>query len=100
MSCNFKDEIMKKCQNSEAPCSITFRIGESFTSFDEVVDIISSKGFTIEDFVDDYLCVMSRDNKGFNEAIKIEGNTIQIQALRKTLLDLSSDLSNHCKKIE
>ena len=69
-------------------------------SFNEVVEIFRAKGFTVKDFVDEYMCILSRDNEGFNEAVKIKDNKIQIQATKETLIDLCKDLEKYCTKIE
>lgn len=79
---------------------MTFAISEKMQSFNDVVEIFRSRGFTIKDFVDEYMCVLSRDNEGFNEAVKIKNNKIQIQATKETLIDLCNDLQKYCTKIE
>ncbi len=95
-----KNEIKKRCPEPIAPCSVTFKIGENLKSFNSVVKIFTDKGFTVKDFVDDYMCVLSRESEGIDEAVKIMRNTVQIQAWRDTLLDLCDDLFEHCKGFE
>jgi len=45
------------------------------------------------------MCIMSRDNEGFNEAIKIKDYKIQIQAMKDTIVDLCDELSQYCTGI-
>ncbi len=96
---DIKAEINNKCIEDDFPCAITFKIQEKLQSFSDVISIFSSRGFTVKEFVDDYMCIMSRDNEGFNEAIKIKDYKIQIQAMKDTILDLCTDLSQHCTNI-
>lgn len=96
---DFKIEINKKCTEEDFPCAITFEIQEKLQSFTDVVSIFTSRGFTVKEFVDDHMCIMSRDNEGFNEAIKIKDYRIQIQAMKDTIVDLCDDLSLHCTNI-
>ena len=93
-----KDEISKRCPNPQSPCSIIFKIGENLQSFNAVVDIFTKKGFVVQEFVDDFMCVLSREKDVINESVKIEGNQVQIQAWKDTLLDLCDDLADYCKE--
>ena len=95
-----KEKIASKCTKPEYPCAITFEIREELESFNEVVRVFSSKGFDVKEFIDDFMCVLSRENEGINEAVKIKDNKIQVQALKKTLLELSDDLAIHCSNVE
>ena len=95
-----KDKIASKCTEPDYPCAITFEIKEKLQSFNEVVRVFTSKGFGVKEFIDDYMCVLSRENEGINEAVKIKDNRIQVQALKETLLELSEDLALHCSNIE
>jgi len=96
---DFKAGIEKKCTEEDFPCALTFEIQEKLQSFTAVIKIFSSRGFTVKEFIDDHMCIMSRDNEGFNEAIKIKDNKIQIQAMKETIMDLCDDLSQYCKNI-
>lgn len=96
---NFKAEIDKKCTEEDFPCALTFKIQEKLQTFTDVIGIFSSRGFTVKEFVDDYMCIMSRDNEGFNEAIKIKDYKIQIQAMKDTIVDLCDELSQYCTGI-
>ncbi|MBN1331000.1 MAG: hypothetical protein JXA54_16125 [Candidatus Heimdallarchaeota archaeon] len=86
-------EILKKCSNEETPCSLIFSISESLEVFKKVIDIFTKHGFNIQDFVDDFMCVLSREREGINEAVKIIRNKIEIQALKNTIEELSIGLS-------
>jgi len=97
---NFKAKINSKCTEDECPCAFTFEIKEKLQSFNDVVNVFSSRGFTVKEFVDDHLCILSRDNEGFNEAVKIKDKRIQIQAMKETILDLCDDLEAHCSAIK
>jgi len=97
---DFKSKIDSKCIEPECPCALTFEIKEELQSFNDVVNVFSSRGFTVKEFVDDHLCILSRDNEGFNEAVKIKDNKIQIQAMKETIVDLCDDLKMHCTAIE
>ena len=96
---DIKKEIQKKCVNENEICSITFKISEDLEAFNKVITIFTDHGFTIQDFVDDYMCVLSREKEGMNEAVKILKNEIQIKAWGKTLHELCTPLSEHCKTI-
>jgi hypothetical protein len=93
---NLINEVKNRCPDDFAPCSITFKIDETMHAFNEVVKIFTSAGFVIKDFVSDYMCVLSRDKEGVNEAVKIKDTTIQIQASQETLLTLCKDLKDYC----
>ena len=84
----------------DGPCSVKITIGETLQSFNNVVNIFSNNGFNIETFVDDHLCVLSRDKEGINEAVKVKGNTVELKALRETMMELAEDLAEHCKGFE
>ncbi|MHA1125416.1 MAG: hypothetical protein ACTSO7_06635 [Candidatus Heimdallarchaeota archaeon] len=94
------NEVKNRCPDGFAPCSITFKIGESMHAFDEVVKIFTTAGFEVKDFVSDHMCVLSRDRDGVNEAVKVKDTTIQIQASQETLLDLCKDLKDYCIGLE
>ena len=93
---NLVNEVKSRCPDDFAPCSITFKIGESMRAFDDVVKVFTSAGFEIKDFVSDHMCVLSRDKDGVNEAVKVQETTIQIQASQETILDLCKDLKDYC----
>ncbi|NHJ05063.1 MAG: hypothetical protein EAX90_09580 [Candidatus Heimdallarchaeota archaeon] len=97
---NFSAEIEKLCLDPDSPCAVTFSVSEKMQTFTEIIEIFSSRGFVVKEFIDDHLCVLSRDNEGFNEAVKIKNNKIQIQALKTTLVELCDDLQIHCTKME
>lgn len=97
---SFKSIIEEKCEALGHPCSVTFKISQQLKSFNEVVAIFSSRDFVVKEFVDDHMCVLSRDNEGINEAVKIKDNTIQIQAVKSTLVDLCDDLEKYCTEVE
>ena len=97
---DLKKEISNLCGDEQSPCSVTFTIRETLNSFNQVVNIFSSAGFNIENFADDFMCVLSRDNEGINEAIKVKGHSVQIQALKTTLMELSDKLAEFCSGLE
>ena len=68
-------------------------------SFNDVVELFKTRGFAIQEFVDDLMCVLSREKEGLNEAVKIKQNLVQIQAWKSTITELCSDLSKYCKDI-
>ncbi|NHJ84129.1 MAG: hypothetical protein FK734_01620 [Asgard group archaeon] len=70
-----------------------FSINEDLQSFNKVIEIFSKHDFKIQNFVDDHMCVLSREKDGFNEAVKIERNQIEIQAPKSTMEELSEELS-------
>jgi hypothetical protein len=94
------NEINKMCTNEDTPCRLTFKIGENLQSFNNVVEIFTKAGFTVQEFIDDHMCILAREKEGINEAVKIERNIIQIQAWKNTLNDLCDDLSEHCLEFE
>ncbi|MFW9923543.1 MAG: hypothetical protein ACFFDW_09700 [Candidatus Thorarchaeota archaeon] len=100
MVVKLKKEINKKCSSEDRPCALTFTISQNLQSFNNVVKIFSDYGFTVKEFVDDHLCVLSRDNEGFDEAVKVENNKVQIQASKSTLLQICEDLQDYCTGIE
>ena len=85
---------------SDGPCSVKITIGETLQSFNKVVSIFSNHKFTIESFIDDHLCVFSRDKEGINEAVKVKGNIVELQALQETLMEIAEDLAEHVKEFE
>ena len=94
------NEINKQCTNADTPCRLTFKIGENLQSFNSVVEIFRAKGFTIQEFIDDHMCILAREKGGMNEAVKIERNNVQIQAWKDTLDDLCEILAEHCKEFD
>ncbi len=97
---DYTNEIKSHCPDDFAPCSITFKISHSLQTFNKVVEIFTSAGFVVKDFVDDHMCVLSRDKEGINEAVKVRETTIQIQASRDSILELCEKLSEHCLGLE
>ena len=95
-----KKVIAKSCPDAYRPYSIILKIGENLQAFNEVIKIFTDKGFVVENFVGDHMCVLARETDGISEAVKVERNTIQIQALRETLLDISTEIAVHCKEVE
>lgn len=100
MTFNLKEGLEQKCLSPEGPCSISFRISQKLNSFEEVIKIFRKHGFNIEEFVDDYMCIMTREKEGFNEAIKVDMNKIEIKALKDTLFNMCDDLQEYCLDIE
>ncbi len=94
------NEINKMCTNEDTPCRLTFKIGENLQSFNNVVEIFREAGFTVQEFIDDHMCILAREKEGINEAVKIERNIVQIQAWKNTLDDLCDDLSEHCMEFD
>jgi hypothetical protein len=92
--------LNKKCPNEFAPCSFTFKIGENLQSFNDVINVFTKHAFSVENFVDDHMCVLSREKDGINEAVKISKNHIEIKAWRTTLVELSEDLAEYCKSYD
>ena len=93
------NEIKKRCTNEYTPCRLTFKIGENLQSFNKIIEIFRTVGFTVQEFIGDHMCILAREKEGINEAVKIERNVVQIQAWKNTLNDLCEDLSEHCKEI-
>ncbi|MHA1122559.1 MAG: hypothetical protein ACTSUW_04865 [Candidatus Heimdallarchaeota archaeon] len=69
-------------------------------SFNSVVEIFTIAGFTVQEFIDDHMCILAREKEGIKEAVKIERNNVQIQAWKNTLSVLCEQLSEHCKEFE
>jgi hypothetical protein len=94
------NEINKQCTNIDTPCRLTFKIGENLQSFNSVVEIFTSAGFSVQEFIDDHMCILSREKEGINEAVKIERNNVQVQAWKNTLSELCEQLAEHCKEFD
>jgi len=92
--------LNKKCPDEFAPCSFAFKIGENLQSFNDVIQVFTKHGYAIENFVDDHMCVLSREKDGINEAVKIMKNSIEIKAWKKSLLELCDDLAEYCKSYD
>ncbi|NHJ49314.1 MAG: hypothetical protein FK733_16110 [Asgard group archaeon] len=77
-----------------------FKIGENLQSFNGVIEIFTTHGFTIQEFVDENMCVLSRESEGINEAVKIARDQVQIQAWKETIEELCDTLADFCKSYE
>lgn len=89
---DIKKEILKKCDEEDTPCSLVFSISDNLQIFNKVIDVFTKHGFIIQDFVDDFMCILSREREGINEAVKIARNQIEIQASRESMEELSEGL--------
>ncbi|MBD3189694.1 MAG: hypothetical protein GF308_03575 [Candidatus Heimdallarchaeota archaeon] len=92
--------INKACDVDHAPCSITLLIDEGLDAFNDVVKVFSAHGFQIDQFVDEYMCVLSRDTEGINEAVKIKSTTLEVQALRETMQEIAEELAPYCRELD
>jgi hypothetical protein len=77
-----------------------FRIGENLQSFNSVINVFTEHGFAVTEFIDENMCVLSRESEGINEAVKISRDLVQIQAWKTTILVLCDPLSDFCKSFE
>lgn len=92
--------INKACAVDHAPCSITLLIDEGLDTFNDVVKVFSDHGFQIDQFVDEYMCVLSRDKEGINEAVKIRSTTLEVQALQETMQEIAEELAPYCREFD
>jgi hypothetical protein len=100
ISKEFKEALNKKCPDDGVPCSFMFKIGENLQSFNGVIGVFTKYGFSIQEFVDENMCILSRESDGINEAVKISRDQVQIQAWKETIIELCDSLADYCKSYD